>query len=98
LDHLLNIQDPRGQRFPVTEIANIEKTLPEHFWLIEISAPELFPMSRQKFGEIAFPPDRPVDGSDVVPFFTRLPGVIIRGLTPQRIQPEGYTPLLTLRN
>lgn len=96
LDHLAQIEDPRGQRFPAAEIANVEKTLPEHFWLIEISAPELFPMSRQKFGEIVFPPDQPNDGTNVTPYFTRLPGVIVRGLTPQRIQPEGYTPLLVL--
>ncbi len=64
--------------------------------MIEISAPELFPMSRQKFGEIVLPCDRAVGAPLPAPLFTRLPGVIIQGLTPRRIQPEGYTPLLTL--
>lgn len=96
LDHLGTIRDAAGERFPVSEIAKLETALPEYFWLSEISVPELFSTARQKVGEIAFPPDRMGDGPSVAPFFTRLPGVIIRGLTPQRIQPEGHTPLLTI--
>lgn len=93
LDHLATLEDRSGQRFPVAELGNVEALLPPHFWLIEISAPELFPVSRQKFGEVIFPPDRPADGSSPAPILTRLPGLFLCGRTPQRIQPDGYTPI-----
>lgn len=96
LDHLAAITDINGQRFPVAELGGVEAALPEYVWLIEISAPELFPMSRKKFGEIIYPCDRPADGSPARPLFTRLPGLTVRGLAVGRVQPEGYTPVLTL--
>jgi hypothetical protein len=71
LDHLATLADRHGQRFPVADLGNVEALLPAHFWLSEISAPELFPVSRQKFGEIIHPPDRPADGSTPIPILTR---------------------------
>ncbi len=93
LDHLASLQDRHGQRFPVGELAPIEALLPPHFWMIEISAPELFPLSRQKFGEVILPPDRPAGGAPALPLVTRLPGLLLREFTPVRVQPEGYTPI-----
>ena len=96
LDHLAAINDINGQRFPVAELGAVEAALPEYIWMIEISAPELFPMSRKKFGEIIFPCDKPNDGSAAQPLFIRLPGLAVRALAVQLLQPQGYTPLLTL--
>jgi hypothetical protein len=96
LDHLATLKDIYGGRFPVDQLAPVEKILPDYFWMIEISAPELFPMSRQKFGEIIFPADRPLDGSSATALLIRLPGLLVVGYTPSLAEPNGYTPLMAL--
>ena len=55
LDHLATLRDINRQEFSLAEIASTEPLMPDWFWMTEISAPELFPMSRNKFGEIILP-------------------------------------------
>ena len=40
-----------------TLFANLVQVLPGQFWMVEASMPELFSVSRRKFGEIIFLPD-----------------------------------------
>jgi hypothetical protein len=56
----------------------LRENLPEYFWMTEISCPELFSVSRSKFGEVLLTLD--VDSNLCglpVPCFLRLPGIVL---------------------
>jgi hypothetical protein len=52
LSHLKAIRSQDGKAVDETFIAEIENVAPTTLWMIEASAPELFPSSRRKFGEV----------------------------------------------
>jgi hypothetical protein len=52
--HLGSIQDWEGVGMEGDRQNAIANRLPESFWIVEASAPELFPSSRRKFGEVLF--------------------------------------------
>lgn len=51
IGHLINI-DAWGEKLSAEHLAQLNGTLPEWFWVSEVSALELFQASRRKFGEI----------------------------------------------
>jgi hypothetical protein len=51
IDHLLEMKDWHGRRFP-RSIRNLSELLSDHLWMVEISLPELFPINKRKLGEI----------------------------------------------
>jgi hypothetical protein len=51
INHLLDMKDWHGRRFP-RSIRNLNELLNEHLWMVEISLPELFPINKRKLGEI----------------------------------------------
>jgi len=80
--------------------------LPENFWMVEASAPELFNSSRRKFGEVLLPCDQPVPKTVNASALlgTRLPGLIYFR-TPGQSQIDvrltrfrGHAPLFTIVN
>jgi len=77
--HLREIRSWEGDSLESPAIERLESTLPERFWMIEASAPELFASSRRKFGEILLASDRvlprPVDLSLLLA--ARIPGEIM---------------------
>lgn len=54
IDHLKALRDREGRHFEQATIDRFATNLPAHVWMVEASAPELFPASRRKFGEIVF--------------------------------------------
>jgi hypothetical protein len=75
IDHLLEMEDWHGRRFP-RSIRNLSDLLSEHLWMVEISLPELFPINKRKVGEIALDATRkPSPKRDYKTFrFARFPG------------------------
>lgn len=75
--------------------------LPETFWMVEASAPELFAASRRKFGEVLLSDDVSLQGhldlSLLIAF--RLPGVLANFqngcLTPQILKNNHHAPLFS---
>lgn len=55
----------------------IEPVLPEHFWMVEASMPELFSVSRKKLGEITFSLSIESNTVSINPHSARLPSYII---------------------
>jgi len=71
--------------------------LPERFWVIEVSAPELFPGSRRKFGELLVAATTNSAGGLPEVVGARLPGVVffVQGVAfnPERTRLTGHTDL-----
>lgn len=74
--HLGSLRDWEAHSIEPTAIAKIEAALPDRLWVVEASAPELFPSSRRKFGEVLLsahlPLPKPLDFSLLLG--ARLPG------------------------
>lgn len=79
LEHIKASRCWNGSETAETSVSEIESSLPDYFWMIEASAPELFSASRRKFGEILIRSDvespKPLDFSLFV--LTRLPGQLL---------------------
>ena len=83
-------------------IQKFENYLPEFFWLVEASAPELFSSSRRKFGEVLISAQAqaptPLDLSLMLA--ARLPGMAIirqgNDVPIDKTQLQGHTPLFSL--
>lgn len=100
--HLQSLRCWQGVALEPALIQKFENHLPEHFWLVEASAPELFAASRRKFGEIivaaqtAMP--KPLDFSLLLA--ARLPGFVLlrqSGEMPtEQTQLKGHTDLFSL--
>jgi hypothetical protein len=100
LGHVKAIKDRAGVPLEEQHIEKLRSTLPDTFWMIEASAPELFAVSREKFGEVLLVTDKPKSS----PLFSlvlsvRLPGVILFGggdeLNVEKTKLEGHTPIFT---
>jgi len=80
LDHLKRAQCWDGQKTAEDCATSLESELPEYFWMVEASAPELFSATRRKFGEILIQSDaaapKPLDWSLFI--LARLPALIVR--------------------
>jgi hypothetical protein len=80
-----DIQRPLGQ------------LLPPYFWMVEVSAPELFSTTRRKFGEILLATDKPAKPLNTTLLLAaRLPGLVFLNpghgsLTIRKTQLQGHT-------
>lgn len=101
LQHLRDMRSWEGVPLEAASITRLENLLPEHFWMIEASAQELFTASRRKFGELLLsctkPMPRPLS-LDLL-LAARLPGMWLipqpGGLTTEITQLQGHTPIFT---
>jgi hypothetical protein len=104
-DYIAHLQSLRSWEGAAMESALIQKFqnfLPENFWIVEASAPELFSASRRKFGEIIIaaqtPMPKPLDFSLLLA--ARMPGfVLLRqlgGMPTEQTQLQGHTDLFSL--
>ena len=101
LGHLGLIQARDGTKLPADLIGKFDQRLPDYFWLIEASAPELFSSSRRKFGEILLSSQtsvpKPLDLSLLLA--ARLPGLILWGdqgqLSTEETAMKGHTELFS---
>ena len=99
IQHLSQIRDRAGARLEPELITDLENRLPEHFWMIEASAQELFTASRRKFGELllfcTMPLPRPLNLSLMLA--ARLPGLVMHsqsaGLSTTNSELQGHTPI-----
>lgn len=76
LQHLEQMCSWQGAHLEQECIQKYRDYLPEAFWMIEASAPELFASSRRKFGEVLLPIDKAAPFNDSLMLAARLPGVI----------------------
>jgi len=78
---------------------NLAARLPAVFWIVEVSAPELFPGSRRKFGEILIDPDHAGPPAEPV-LMMRAPGLLVfprpGGFDTNRTRLAGHTDLFRL--
>jgi len=97
-DHLASLRDGEGFDLEPAEAAKLVADFPARAWMVEISAPELFPGTRAKFGEII------VDATSATPTAdalrsARLPGHLFSiqagQLNLSRTRLAGHTPLFT---
>ncbi len=99
LGHLSSLQDWQGHRFEEPLRTTLAQTLPDFFWMAELSAPELFTASRHKFGELLIAADRPSAADLSLLIAARLPGhALLRtagNLSLQPTQLAGHTQLFT---
>ncbi len=58
LTHLAALEDWQGRRIAEALRISFGQTLPDYFWMAELSAPELFTATRHKFGELLIAADR----------------------------------------
>lgn len=104
-DYIAHVQALRCRQGVALEPAHLQKLenhLPEYFWVVEASAPELFSGSRRKFGEILVSAQtqlpKPLDLTLLLG--ARLPGIIIlrqQGTVPiDTTQLQSHTDLLSL--
>ena len=79
LFHLKNTLDTDdGIEFDPEMITRIAEHLPSQFWMVEASCPELFSVTRRKFGEVILVPKEgqlQFDHSSLL--FMRLPGCLV---------------------
>jgi len=60
LAHLQSSSSRAGEKLEAAHIQKFQNHLPESFWMVEASAPELFASSRRKFGEVLLSAQLPV--------------------------------------
>jgi hypothetical protein len=77
IEHLNALQDWEGHALDSMTLEMFD-ALPDQFYMIEVSAPELFSASRRKFGEILLAYGKPFDPEDIWKHFltARLPGLL----------------------
>lgn len=101
LRHLRELRSWTGEPLEADIIGGMENHLPERFWMVEASAPELFTASRRKFGELLLsattPLPKPLDISPLLA--ARLPGMVLLPQSGNIVRlPTGlqsHTPLYT---
>lgn len=60
LHHLANDHSWIGESIASGLLDRLHAILPDYFWSVEFSAPELFPATRHKFGEVLLRSDKPI--------------------------------------
>jgi len=67
-----------GEQVETSIINQCDQSLPENFWMVEVSCPELFSATRRKFGEVILSSDSCENAFDYTSFLMlRLPGLFI---------------------
>lgn len=100
--HLSDLSDVTGARLDPLDLDHLQQRLPERLWMVEVSAQELFTVSRRKFGEVLL--DATSVNSNSHPVFTavRLPGMIqvasSGGFDVKAARIEGHTDLFSFRS
>jgi hypothetical protein len=96
--HLHALRDREGHSLDATALAHLGSDLPARGWLVELSAPELFPATRAKFGEVFLDASAPLPGDALQA--VRLPGLAARLRDGQLALVStplvGHTPLYTI--
>jgi len=92
--HLESLRDREGFDLEAATVDEIVRALPQRFWLVEISAPELFPASRRKFGEVLIDSDQVIGQTSVLAF--RAPGLVFVKGVAQRTRLAGHTDIMSL--
>lgn len=99
LAHLGALEDWQGRRLEDALRISLGQSLPDVFWMAELSAPELFTATRHKFGELLIAADRPSAADLTLLLAARLPGqALLRtngNLASQPTQLAGHTQLFT---
>lgn len=101
LRHLQEIRSWNGAPLEAAIIGRMESHLPERFWMIEASAPELFSASRRKFGELLLSATTPLPKPlNITPLLAaRLPGMVLLpqagNLARLSTELQSHTPLFT---
>ena len=105
-DYIAHLQSLRSRDYVGLEPALVQKFqnhLPETFWMVEASAPELFASSRRKFGEILLsaqlPVPKPLNLSLLLA--ARVPGLVMiqqqNNVPIDQTQLQGHTGLFNLQ-
>ena len=102
LAHLNALRTWDGTTLEPALIQKFQNILPEHFWMIEASAPELFSSTRRKFGEVLLtaqtPLPKPLNLSLLLA--ARFPGMVMvqqQGQAPvEQTRLNGHTDLFSL--
>ena len=87
----------RRWRLEESLISKLSHELPDTFWMVEISCPDLFSVTRGKFGEVLLTYENANEnsGGDIKLLFLRLPGIVeFHDNTADRTTVKFYTPLL----
>ncbi len=99
LHHLATLDDWKGNTLTGELHGLLERTLPDYFWMAELSAPELFTATRHKFGELLISADSPLSGDFSLLLTARLPAyALLRtdgNLTLQACTITGHTRLFS---
>lgn len=97
-EHLTVLRDREGFDLEPETINQLTENFPACAWMVEISAPELFPSTRAKFGEILIDATQSSSAVDTL-HAARLPGHLFlrRGgqIDITRTRLAGHTPLFT---
>jgi hypothetical protein len=97
LDHLRAIRDRKKAKVEDALLHSLRAILPTNFWMVEASAPELYTVSRRKFGEVLLSPTKHrTEPLTSLVLAARLPGVVSFGgatLTNEPSAVEGHTPI-----
>lgn len=101
LSHVSGLRDRKNHRLDTEVYSVLESKVPDQVYVIEASAPELFPASRQKFGEVvldASVPPTELGWQDVI-IMARLPSLVLfrgeNGLQTCEVGLSGHTPLFS---
>lgn len=94
--HLRSLRDREGFDLETENAAGLTATFPARAWVVELSAPELFPATRAKFGEVVLDATA-LTATAAALLVVRLPGHLLRpgagGLGLSRTRLAGHTPL-----
>ena len=94
---LRGLRDREGFDLEANLTSRLATHLPDRFWVVEVSAPELFPGSRRKFGEVLVAATTGAPGSLPEIVGARLPGVVFfvktSAYNPERTRLAGHTAL-----
>ena len=102
LEALVRSESWAGERMNEQAISRLKDKLPEHFWMVELSAPELFAGTRHKFGEVLLACDQEIpegNGLEIL-LAARVPGLVLwpEGDNLERVESgiENHVPLFEL--
>jgi hypothetical protein len=103
--HLRNDKDFSGQSFEEGEVSSITRDLPEHFYLTEITLPDIYTANKSKIVDVVYVCDKPPTSSEKVIYskwlLIRLPGVCFINRTSHssiKLRVDSHYPLFRKMN